>query len=800
MSNQSTPPALLAAHGAAVPPRPIRVVGIDLGTTNSSISEILLDPAEPGLPDPRPVEVEQATTQGPFTSIHVPSMVALCGGVEYIGEGARILRPQPARHGLKPNRDLFWDCKNEIGTRRTYHHAPEGYRSAREIGGKLLRFLFAAAKEQRPAPIDSAVVAIPASFQLAQRKDTLEAARLAGLTMLDGGCLLDEPTAAFIAYLASGGGAKNLESGNNLLVFDFGGGTCDVAVFKLLATDPGQPADIAPLAVSRYCRLGGGDIDRAIIIESLLPQLIEHNGLNGNDLDFDDKQAHVIPSLLAVAESLKVGLCREITRMRALGRKPAKLAALAQTLSGAYPCRLRSGKELQLHSPKLKATELNRALEPFLDKDTLHPREGEYVMTCSIFAPLKDAVERAGLAPADIDYCLLVGGSSLIPPVSDAIGGFFPKAETLRFNNTEEMLSAVSRGAALQALSLALNRRGIFRTVTGSSVSLRTKTGSKVLLDAGVELPFPASGSMETSDLTVPETALLETVPLRIELCDAEDRTLYAQQWDIEPPVNRGDPLLLTYRMDANQVFHLELSLAEDRGRIFRGAMENPLTHVVNPNSLRDQVLELEEQMRTGNLSATEKQHTVLRIAELEESLGRYEHALSLLRNLARHSPDANLLHRMALVCGRMRDFGREEKYYLESVNLNRKSGDAYFNLSLSKRGQGKNHEAADYADKAIATEDKPPYRVLKALIADKLRDAAERRSQLVLAFNSFDPIPLLSDWELHWLAQAAKLAGKDTLARECETEKSKRNRDETSEAEGLLPELAKGTGVVVVK
>jgi len=800
MPNQPAPLSLLASRDAMNPPKAIRAVGIDLGTTNSSISEILLEPANTGLPDPKPIEVEQATEMGGHIDSQVPSMVALRNGTEYIGQGAKMLRSRLGRDRLQQNQHLFWDCKNEIGTRKTYHRAPEGYRSAREIGGKLLSFLFAAAQEHHPEPIDSAVVTIPASFQSAQRKDTLEAARLAGLTMLDGGCLLDEPTAAFIAYLAASGGSKNLEAGKNLLVFDFGGGTCDVAVFKLLATDPGQPADIAPLAVSRYCRLGGGDIDRAIIIESLLPQLIEQNGLDENELDYKDKQSRIIPSLLAVAESLKVGLCKEIQRRRGFGGKFQNPTPLERSQPGTYPCILRSGSELKLDSPKLTFDQLKKALEPFLDRDTLYPREGEYVMTCSIFAPLTDAVKRAGLAPADIDYCLLVGGSSLIPPVSDAIGDFFSKAEKLLFNNAEEMLSAVSRGAALQALSLALNGRGIFRTVTGSSVSLRTATGSKVLLDAGVELPFPASGSMETSDVTVPETALDRIVPLRIELCDIEDRTLYAQQWGIEPPVNRGDPLSLKYSMDANQVFHLELSLGEDRCRTFRGTMENPLTHVVNPNSLRDQVLELEERMRSGNLSASEKQHTVLRIAELEESLGRYEHALSLLRDLARNSPDENLLLRMALVCGSMRDFDREDKSYLECANLNRKSGVAYFNLSLSKRGQGKNQEAADYADKAIAAEANPPRHVLKALIAEKLGNTRERDTQLELAFEGFDPNPVLSDWELGWHWRAAKLAGKDAVAHECEAEMNRRNQGKKTETDGLFPEPAKGTQMVIAR
>ncbi len=771
----------------------LRVVGIDLGTTNSSISKVLLNPDASSLPDPRPIEVQQATTQGEYTDEQMPSMVALHNGQEYIGEGAKMLRAQMEHLNLKQNRHLFWECKNHIGTRRTYHQAPPGYRSAKEVSSKLLAYLFSAARKQSRDPIDSAVVTIPASFQSAQRKETVEAAKIAGLTMLNGGCLLDEPTAALIAYVASSSKKNIFDSEKNLLVFDFGGGTCDVAVFKLLSAQSKKPVDIEPLSVSRYCRLGGGDIDRAIIIEVLLPQLVNQNGIDLCDLDFNDKQQRIIPSLLSVAESLKTGLCAEITRKRKLG----STAPLERVQPGSYTCKLRSGKELLLTRPSLKTSELTQVLKPYLDPDFLYPQETEYVTTCSVFAPIKDALNQSSLTAGDIDYCLLVGGSSLIPQVSDSIGNYFVKSDLLQFEDPDHMLTAVSRGAALHSLAIALHGQGIFRTVTSDSISLRTAKDSRLLIGRGNDLPCPASGTLENCDLAVPVSSLLEPVNLRVELCGSTGKTIFAENWEIKPPVNQGDGLLLNYHMDIDQVFHLELSLAKDPDRKFKGDMENPLTHVVNVNARREKIMELEELMRTGTLSLAGKQKTTLEIANYEEELGRYERALSLLNGLANTSPDSGLLIKIALLYKRLKDFESEEKFYLEAARKNPASGVAYFNLSLSKSDQGENEQAMVYIDKAIDANSRPPYRVFKAILAEKNGNRTECNTQLELAFKAFNPLPILDNWELHWCLDGAKLAGDEKKVRECQEEQKKRQQQgKETHSFGLLPEIISGTQV----
>ena len=185
--------------------------------------------------------------------------------------------------------------KGDVGTAKNYLNPKEidteGFRNAAQIGGRVLGFLRKGAEaDGRPAPART-VVTVPASFGAAQRAATLHAAELAGL-QTRGGDLLDEPIAAFIdAMMTREGVRERFEPGapKNLLVFDFGGGTCDVAVFRAMRSSE-ERFGVTPLAVSRYHRLGGGDIDAAILHEVLMAQLLDQNGLDPGELDFEDRK------------------------------------------------------------------------------------------------------------------------------------------------------------------------------------------------------------------------------------------------------------------------------------------------------------------------------------------------------------------------------------------------------------------------------------------------------------------------------------------------------------------------------
>ncbi|MDG4594670.1 MAG: Hsp70 family protein [Candidatus Contendobacter sp.] len=774
-----------------IPTQPLRVIGIDLGTTNSTIAEILWTPGDADAPKVRCLEVEQPTQAGLYTHTLVPSVVALHGGQQYVGEGAKTLRARVADFKLELYKNIFWDCKNHMGIRRTYHKAPAGFQSAKAIAGHVLHFLKTAAETENETPITRAVVTVPASFQAAQRQDTVDAAALAGLELAEGE-LLDEPIAAFLDYLCSHDPEAfgDLTEPRHLLVFDFGGGTCDVAIFHIEPRLLRDPFKTKKLAVSRYHRLGGGDIDRAIAVEVLIPQLLEQNGLKPNALDFTAKDKFVIPALLGVAEALKIGLCREIARLKKFGHYEERRETLVKKNPGVYDCTLPDKTALRLQSPTLSAVQFDELLEPFLDRDLLYARETEYRMTCSIFAPLVDALDRAGLSQEDIDLCLLVGGSSLIPQVIDAITEDFPTARILQFADSDATQTAVARGAAWQALALALYDQGVIQPVTSDSLAIQTHSGPVELIPSGVALPYPPDGGWaENHRLVVPHTSIDRIIPLRVEVRDSSERVLMRRIWEIKAPVIQGSPLLLRYRMDANQVLHVRLSLPHDPQQEFQDKIENPLTHVVNPNATREKIDDLEEQMRTKAIPAAQQPAMVQQIALLYADLGQRERAIDLLASLLRSGPDLNILNRMGIISGEMGDTERQEKYYREAARISN-SGIPLFNLALAQHRQGKREAAVQTIDQAIARDHDPPYLVLKAQIADALRQSELRDTLLEEAFATFDPITTLDDWELGWYLTGAQLDKNTQRQQEAETERHRRrNKGQPISDDSTLPD-----------
>lgn len=776
----------------------IRVLGIDLGTTNSTIAEIKWNFKQHSPIVVRCLEVEQETLEGQYTHFLVPSVVAIYRDKVYIGEGAKRLRAQSPEFGFVQNKNIFYECKNDMGVQRTYHMAPEGFRSAAEIGGKILEFLYKASLSEDDTPIDRIVITVPASFQGAQRSDTIKAAELAGLK-LSGGDLLDEPVAAFLDYLLSTKEVlfENVTTPKNVLIFDFGGGTCDIAVFELAVPQKGSPLKISPLSVSRYHRLGGGDIDRAIVYDILIPQLLTQNNLSNFDLSYDDKKNYIEPQLLSIAEALKIGICSEISRLHSFNKyETTDKNNLVKVQPGVYNCRLRD-RTLTLKSPQLTAKQFEDILEQFLDRDLLYARETEYRLTCSIFAPLQDALDRSNLSPEDIDYCLMVGGSSLIPQVVWAVKDYFQNAKMLTYDDKEALQMAIARGAAYHAFSLVLFNRGLIQPICHDNISIRTASGLVELISKGTELPYPSDNSFKKIyDLAIPETILLGTLKLKLELVRGYDQNLlYSAIWEIPGPLNKGDALCLEYRYDENQVFDMKIRVM-NRKEVFSAKIENPLTNVVNPQENKIRIVELEQELRTGKVPKHMIPEKLVELAENYSEIGMKEKAIDFLKRTlrAKNKPDPYILNKIGILYGEIGDFEREEKFYKEATTVSSWSG-PLFNLALSQRKRGKYDEALENIEKALMNNPEAPYYVLRALLAEDVNNQKDKEKYLEKALKSFGPLSQQSDWELGWYLTAVNLSGDKKRSEEVREELRRRAENKKIEIspEGVLPIKTQG-------
>jgi molecular chaperone DnaK (HSP70) len=772
----------------------LRVIGIDLGTTNSTIAEIRWEPQRPHDFALRCLEVDQPTSAGVYTNTIVPSVVAIDGEKTLVGEGAKRLLARGVAQG-EEFKSVFAECKNDIGAQRTYHKAPTGFRSAAEIGGHLLRFLKDAAFAYDPSPATRVVVTVPASFQAAQRLDTVKAAMIAGIPISPGD-LLDEPVAAFLDYLVSHSDTliPILRTPKNLVVFDFGGGTCDVAIFRPEGNPESGKWEMNPLAVSRYHRLGGGDLDRAIVHEVLLPQFLEQNGMNAHDLDFEQRKREFEPAYLGVAESLKVGLCTEIARLQSFGKYgDANKAELVKSLPGAYPCTI-AGRELLLQSPKLSAERWETLLAPFLDADLLAARESEYRLTCSIFAPLQDAIERAGLRRSEIGLCLLVGGSSLIPQIQGGMRDFLPNAQLLTYPDQESIQLAVARGAAYHALSLALFGRSIFQVVCHDRIAIQTAAGPVELVPRGARLPWPSDGGMaQNLALRVPTSAAKKGVELRIELVAGDESRLLLREVIELIGVKKGDPLLIEYRLDENQVLEFSLRLADQPdARPFETRIENPLSNVVNPHEVRLKIQQTEEELRTGQIAAARVPDVIVQLARDYAELQQIDKALDYLSRALRmkNRPDAYILTLMGIYYGNRGDHARQEKFYRESAAVSSGDGVALFNLALAKRARGEIQQARQIVNESLERERRGPALTLAAQIAEAENDRGERDRFLREAVRVMASVSAQSEWELGWLKTAAQMIGDPKLGEAADRELRRRTSDrpDHSAATGELP------------
>ncbi len=777
----------------------VNAYGIDLGTTNSCVARASWKPGEKPICDV--ININQPLwPEGNVESPLVPSVIALAGTEDKIvGAGAKKLRARPQDANLMPERDLFYETKNDIGLRKTYHRADEAYGSAAKIAGHLLRYLKDSAinGQGKNASIN---VTVPASFQINQRRDTLLACQFAGLKLRDDD-LLDEPTAALIDYIMSGKAQHSFEPGKTTqcVVFDFGGGTCDVAVMEIIVDKRTKQVLMSQIAVSRYHRLGGGDLDTAIVHEALIPRLLKENGLAPLDLTWAEKKRGLEPQLLGTAEKLKESLCRGINHLRRLRKydKVDKEKVKARCSSVDIYLGKRS---FYLSDPTLSAAEWEKILEPFLDRDLLFARQTDYRLTQSIFAPLQDALDRAGRNPEDIDFCLMVGGSSLIPQVRDAVEEYFQKSAVGYFDDPMDIQLSVARGAAWNALYKKLTNRNLIRAVVQEDLALMTRGQALYpLIPARAVLPYPAENDWARVELEIPPQADLFTDKLLFKIVGATERQIILHEiWDIPEYVEAGTEIIMEYNMTAGKQFHCRAFLKDNPEVAFEHSVENPLVNIVNPGSTRLFIEEKEEELRKKGGGSADDVDDFVKIATSYAELNQKERAINWLRSALNKlgRADSSILSLQASYYDELGDHARAEKLYREADRATTSWGGPLFNLALSYYHRAHYQKAIELVDQAGKKGGaKGHHLTLKAMCLDKSEPNKDHKFIYQQAIKAFGAVALLSEWELGWYLTAVQAVGDTKAIKDAEEERKKRNKKGMPEVDedALLPSVKGG-------
>jgi molecular chaperone DnaK len=360
-----------------------RVIGIDLGTTFSVVAAYSYDKKD--------VKVIPNRQNEPTT----PSVV-------YVAPDGRVSVGKAAKEKLArdPNRVIF-EVKRLMGEqhdgRKAMVHGAGIELDPEVISAHILKELKACAEKVIGEPIHDAVITVPARFKEPQKNATREAAKIAKLNPR---LIINEPTAAAVAY-----GLDRGES-QTFVVFDFGGGTFDVSVVRIMDD---QTVEI--LGTGGDPHLGGSDIDQKIVdwvLEKMKSQFGED--FRGN--------ARLIGRLKLKAEQVKINLCNE-----------------------------RQRQDLFLEFPTPEIDEINYNLSPTDFAEMLQPLLERAMAEVNV--ALASARDRHDLTLDDVDAFILVGGSSRIPQVADTLAGRFKKPILSNLNPDE----IVAMGAARMALN-----------------------------------------------------------------------------------------------------------------------------------------------------------------------------------------------------------------------------------------------------------------------------------------------------------------------------------------------------------
>ena len=403
-----------------------KIIGIDLGTTNSCVSvmeggeAVVIPNAEGGL-------AEGART--------TPSVVA------FSKDGERMIGQVAKRQAVTNADRTIISIKRHMGTDYRVNIDGKPY-SPQEISAMILQKLKADAEAYLGQPVNQAVITVPAYFSDSQRQATKDAGKIAGLEVLR---IINEPTAAALAY------GVDKESEQKIMVYDLGGGTFDVSIL-----DIGEGV-LEVLSAAGDTHLGGDDFDQRII-DWMVDEFKKSNGI---DLS-NDRMA--MQRLKEAAEKAKI-----------------ELSGMSQTsINQPYITADATGpKHLELTLTRAKFNELTADLV-------------ERTMS-----PVRQAMSDAGLSASDLSKVLLVGGSTRIPAVQEAVKGITGK-EGFKGINPDE---CVAIGASIQGGVLGGEVKDVLLLdVTPLSLGIETLGGvCTKLIDRNTTIPTKKSQIFSTA-------------------------------------------------------------------------------------------------------------------------------------------------------------------------------------------------------------------------------------------------------------------------------------------------------------
>lgn len=487
-----------------------KIIGIDLGTTNSCVSVMEGDKA-------KVIENQEGTRT-------TPSIVAF-------KEDGEILVGQPAKRQAVTNpQNTLYAIKRLIGRRFDdeivqkdidmvpYKIVKAGngdawvevagkQMSPQEVSAKILQKLKQVAEDYLGQPVTEAVITVPAYFNDSQRQATKDAGRIAGLEVKR---IINEPTAAALAY-----GVDKKRGDQKIAVYDLGGGTFDISIIEIADVEGDQQFEVH--ATNGDTFLGGEDFDKRLI-DYLVEELKKDQGIEiSND-------PLAMQRLKEAAEKAKIELS-------SAQQTEVNLPYITADATGP--------KHLVVN---LSRSKLDSLVEDLIDKT---------------IEPCKVALKDAGMEASEIDQLILVGGQTRMPKVQEKVNAFFGK-EPRKDVNPDEV---VAIGAAIQGAVLSGDVEDVLLLdVTPLSLGIETMGGVMTkLIPKNTTIPTKATESFSTAEDN--QSAVTVHVLQGEREKAADNKSL--GQFNLEgiPQAPRGQPQIeVTFDIDANGILNVSAS------------------------------------------------------------------------------------------------------------------------------------------------------------------------------------------------------------------------------------------------